>query len=341
MFSLSTHISFQSLETRITAPHPTHFSLLPTDACPPPPAPPRLPVFWPLAGRRAEATSIMRAAMNIAVSPPKRSSSSAYDALGQRSAASRGPTAAGRDEVGITVTTTVTSSRATPNPPQASPPVGDVLLDDKAAPKNSPADSLVSGWAYGSGGSGVGSGAGGTGTAAPAIGTTAAAVVAAAATASAAGLNAETATVASASANASALAAGAKTGGTSTGAATANTMAIASRKEEQEQEEKARAEEREDGRDWELAHSVAVASLNNLAVLLSEQGKLGFCGEGEGGGGKGLEGWLGRKRRGSNQSLNVVELCVQISVSAPFFTGCGRYVLLFRPGYSSTTTLIR
>ena len=231
--------------------------------------PPRLPVFWPLAGRRAEATSIMRAAMNIAVSPPKRSSSSAYDALGQRSAASRGPTAAGRDEVGITVTTTVTSSRATPNPPQASPPVGDVMLDDKAAPKNSPADSLVSGWAYGSG---VGSGADGTGTAAPAIGTTAAAVVAAAATASAAGLNAETATVASASANASALAAGAKTSDTGTGAATASTMAIASRKEEQEQEEKARAEERKDGRDWELAHSVAVASLNNLAVLLSEQG---------------------------------------------------------------------
>lgn len=109
-----------------------------------------------------------------------------------------------------------------------------------------------------------------------AAGTTAAAV-AAAATASAAGLNAETATVASVSANASALAA----------AGDRDTMSRASRRKaeeedeeergERDEEEKTRAEEQKDGRDWELAHSVAVASLNNLAVLLSEQGRgLGF-----------------------------------------------------------------
>lgn len=42
-----------------------------------------------------------------------------------------------------------------------------------------------------------------------------------------------------------------------------------------EEEEKMRAEEEKADREWELAHSVAVASLNNLAVLLSEQGENG------------------------------------------------------------------
>ncbi|CAN0523818.1 unnamed protein product, partial [Ectocarpus sp. 12 AP-2014] len=42
--------------------------------------------------------------------------------------------------------------------------------------------------------------------------------------------------------------------------------------QQREEEESARNSEEKSGRDWELAHSVAVASLNNLAVLLSEQG---------------------------------------------------------------------
>lgn len=118
----------------------------------------------------------MRSAMNIAVSPPRppqqyqpqqysRSSSSsgswsqsalmvsrraAAGAAGKASvvsvvggSGSGGSGSGGSDEVGITVTATATSSRRSPNPPMASPPVADMMLDDKAAPKNSPLDNLA------------------------------------------------------------------------------------------------------------------------------------------------------------------------------------------------------
>lgn len=144
-----------------------------------------------------------------------------------------------------------------------------------------------------------GSGAGG-GDCALAAGAVTAVAVAAAATAAGAGLHAQTANIAAVSANASAVA-----------AASAPLPAVAGESERHqylqqnqrqlqqhqgqgqlerheqggqehqlrhlrgdmdEEEEKARAEEEKAERDWELAHSVAVASLNNLAVLLSEQG---------------------------------------------------------------------
>lgn len=90
----------------------------------------------------------------------------------------------------------------------------------------------------------------------------AAAAAAANAAAAAAGVDAKTANVASASANASAIAAGANS----------NMLMALEQGVEVEEEEKVREAEDKNGRDWELAHSVAVASLNNLAVLLSEQG---------------------------------------------------------------------
>ncbi|CAM9786211.1 unnamed protein product, partial [Ectocarpus fasciculatus] len=94
-------------------------------------------------GRRAEATSIMRASMNITASPPSLPQQQQQQRLRSASfGAAAAPSARG-DAVGIMVTAKSTSSRATPNPPVATPPVGDLLLDDKAAPKNSPLDSLV------------------------------------------------------------------------------------------------------------------------------------------------------------------------------------------------------
>lgn len=109
-------------------------------------------------GRRAEATSIMRAAMNIAV-PTTGQQQHGTPARRRQGRAAAGGGGVG-DELGITVTATATASRAMahPNPHVASPPVGDLLLDDKAAPKNSPAEDLVMpAWAapsaYNSGGS--------------------------------------------------------------------------------------------------------------------------------------------------------------------------------------------
>ena len=109
--------------------------------------------------------------------------------------------------------------------------------------------------------------------------------VAAAASAASAGLHAETASVASRSASASALAAAAvKTavegeirrtrlmddGGQTCAGRGAFVCWEAEEKMMTVQEDVEGDEEQQ----WEVAHSVAVASLNNLAVLLSEQGEV-------------------------------------------------------------------
>ncbi|CAB1107763.1 unnamed protein product [Ectocarpus sp. CCAP 1310/34] len=105
-----------------------------------------------------------------------------------------------------------------------------------------------------------------------AVGVEAVAAAAAAAAAPAAGRNAETSTVASAAANASAVAAAAPSTGNSGGLLVVEQELEIKGQQQREEEESSRASEEKSGRDWELAHSVAVASLNNVAVLLSEQG---------------------------------------------------------------------
>lgn len=78
----------------------------------------------------------MRSAMNISVASSGSRRPLNCSAIGNRREVG-GPGGGG---VGIAVTARSTASRPTPNPPQASPPIGDVMVDDKAAPKHSPGD---------------------------------------------------------------------------------------------------------------------------------------------------------------------------------------------------------